>query len=314
MFSLSYLGALGRELPNFLDLNLNPASVVPYTINLQPYTLNGSLGPAAKLGTTFTVPTYTGYGNTALFGPQATKFQSITQLTSNVNSSYNAFVAEIQNRTIHNLEFDFNYTWSHSLDFNQNADTTGASNTWYDPYSDARVNYGNSGYNVPNRFVGYALYTFPIIESGKWYTYLSNGWKADTSFQAQDGLPYSANVSGYVGNAVLSDWNGASGLSIIPGLGLNTYKTPRKIVDDLRLEKDFRIHDRYNLQFFANMFNVANHQNIDGIGTTAYKLGGTATAGTATFQQPTWQVPTSSNNSGFLYTPREIEISARLAF
>jgi hypothetical protein len=322
VFSVSYLGALGRELPNFLDLNLNPASVVPYTINLEPYTANGSLGPAAKLGTTFTVPTYTGYGNAALFGQTiatggpngASLYQSITELTSNVNSSYNAFVAEIQNRTIHNLEFDFNYTWSHALDFNQNADTTGASNTWYDPYSDARVNYGNSGYNVPNRFVGYALYTFPTIESGKWYTYLSNGWKADTSFQAQDGLPYSANVSGYVGNAVLSDWNGASGLSIIPGLGLNTYKTPRKIVDDLRLEKDFKLHSNYNLELFANMFNVANHQNIDGIGTTAYKLGGTATAGTATFQQTTWQVPTSSNNSGFLYTPREIEISARLSF
>jgi len=288
--------------------------VQPYTINLEPSAANGSLGPAAKVGTTFTVPTYTGYGNTALFGTVANNFQSITQLTSNVNSSYNALVAEIQNRTIHNLEFDFNYTWSHALDFNQNADTTGASNTWYDPYSDARINYGNSGYNVPNRFVGYALYTFPIIESGKWYTYLSNGWKADTSFQAQDGLPYSAGVSGYVGNAVLSDWNGASGLAIVPGLGLNTYKTPRKIVDDIRLEKDFKLHSNYNLELFANMFNVANHQNIDGIGETAYKLGGTATAGTATFQQTTWQVPTSSNNSGFLYTPRELEIAVKLAF
>jgi hypothetical protein len=27
-----------------------------------------------------------------------------------------------------------------------------------------------------------------------------------------------------------------------------------------------------------------------------------------------WQVPTSSNHSGFLYTPREIESSGRLSF
>ncbi len=85
-------------------------------------------GPAAEVGTTFTVPTYTGYGNTALFGPRLpaheSPYQNITQVTSNINSSYNALVAEIQNRSIHNLQFDFNYTWSHALDFNQNATTT----------------------------------------------------------------------------------------------------------------------------------------------------------------------------------------------
>jgi hypothetical protein len=31
---LSYLGGLGRELPNFLDLNLNPASVENVTITV----------------------------------------------------------------------------------------------------------------------------------------------------------------------------------------------------------------------------------------------------------------------------------------
>jgi hypothetical protein len=315
VLSVSYLGALGRELPNFLDLNLDPTTVVDQTITLEPSSsTTTSLGPAAKLGTTFVVPTYTKYGNTALFGPVATSYQSITQVTSNINSSYDALVFEVQNRTIHNLQFDFNYTWSHALDYNQNATTTDTGNNWYDPYTNPLANYGNSSYNVPDRFVGYALYSFPTLNSGNWYTYLTNGWKADTSFQMQSGLPYSANVSGYVGNAIVSDWNGSGGLSTIPGLGINTYKTPRKIVDDLRLEKDFKFHDRYDLQFFANMFNVANHQNIDGLGTTAYKLAGSATAGTATFQQATWQVPTTSNNSGFLYTPREIEIATRFSF
>lgn len=68
----------------------------------------------------------------------------------------------------------------------------------------------------------------------------------------------------------------------------------------------------------ANVFNVANHQNIDGLGTTAYKLSGT----TATYQgqgpsnpsDNTFQKPTSSNNSGFLYTPREIEIATKFVW
>jgi len=316
VFSVSYLGAMGRELPNFLDLNLDPTTVTPTTITLQPYSASlPSLGPAVKLNTTFVVPTYTKYGNQALFGSVATAYQSITEVTSNINSSYNAAVFEIQNRSIRNLQFDFNYTWSHALDFNQNATTTITGNNWYDPYSNPRVNYGNSSYNVPNRFVGYALYKLPGLSGHSWYTYLSNGWSVSTSFQMQSGLPYSANVSNFAGNGIVSDWNGSGGLSIIPGLGINTYKTPRKIVDDLRVQKEFTFAGKYNLQFMANMFNVANHQNIDGVGTTAYKLASTgATTGTATFQAPTFQVATSSNNSGFLYTPRQIEIAVRLSF
>jgi Carboxypeptidase regulatory-like domain/TonB-dependent Receptor Plug Domain len=318
VFSVSYLGALGRELPNYLDLNLNPATVVPVTISLAPGA-NGSLGPAANLpASDFTVNTYTSYGNTALFGPAAANFQSITEVTSNINSSYNAFVAEIQNRSIRNLQFDFNYTWSHALDFSQNATTTTAGNSWYDPYSNPHINYGNSNYNVPNRFVGYALYTLPQLSGSSWYTYLSNGWSVDTSFQAQNGLPYSATVSGYNSNdAVLSNsWNGANGQSFIPGIGPNTYKSPRKIVDDIRAQKEFRFKERYSLQFLAQVFNVANHQNIDGIGIVAYKLssGSANNLGVATFQSPTFQVPTSSNNSGFLYTPRQIEIATRFNF
>jgi hypothetical protein len=319
VFSLSYLGALGRELPNFLDLNLDPTTMVNVSITLEPLAGTTALGPAAKLQTTpFVVPTYTKYGNAALFGSVAKNYQSITEVTSNINSSYNAFVAEIQNRSIHNLQFDLNYTWSHALDFNQNATTTDVGNNWYDPYSNPRINYGNSSYNVPNRIVGYALYSFPKLSGSSWYTYLSNGWRADTSFQMQDGLPYSANATGFAGSGasggLVSDWNGSGGLSIVPGLGINTYKTPRKIVDDIRVEKDFTFLDKYNLQFFLNVFNVANHQNIDGIGTTAYKLGGSGSAGTATFQSSTWQVPTSSNNSGFLFTPREVEIATRFSF
>jgi hypothetical protein len=311
VFQVSYLGALGRELPNFLDLNLDPTTVENVTIKL--VAAGGNLGPAAKAGTSFVVPTYTKYGNVALFGPQATSYQAISELTSNVNSTYNAFVAEIQNRSLKSLEFDFNYTWSHALDFNQQASTTTAGNTWYDPFGNPRANYGNSAYNVPNRFVGYAIYSLPQLHGHAWYTYASNGWKVDTSFQMQSGLPYTAGATGYTGPGVVSDWNGSGGTVLIPAVGLNTYKLPRKIVDDLRVEKEFKLHKDYNLQLFAQMFNVANHQNYDGINSTAYKLGGTGTAGTATYQS-TFQQFTSSNTSGFLYTPRQIEIAARLSF
>jgi Carboxypeptidase regulatory-like domain/TonB-dependent Receptor Plug Domain len=312
VFSVSYLGALGRELPNFLDLNLDPTTIAQVTITVSDSTGKGPLHNGAQ----FVVPTYTKYGNKALFGPVATQYQSITEVLSNVTSNYNAFVAEVQNRSIRNLQFDFNYTWSHALDFSQNATTTVSGNNWYDPYSNARANYGNSSYNVPNRFVGYALYTLPSISSQSWYKYAANGWSVDTSFQAQSGLPYTTSVSGFNSAAsILGDWNGAGGAAIIPEVGVNTNETPRKIVDDIRVQKEFAFGDRYKLQLLANVFNVANHQNYDGINSTAYKLtsGSTSTQGIATFQ-PTFQQLTSSNNSGFLYTPRQIEIATRFSF
>jgi hypothetical protein len=248
----------------------------------------------------------------------AKKFQAITEEISNINSSYNALVVEVLNRSLHSIQFDANYTWSHALDFAQNASTTGSANNWYDPYANAQINYGNSSYNVPNRFVAYALYNFPNTHSSNLLKYLVNGWSLNDSFQVQNGLPYTISVSGYTSPAVLSYWNGASGSTMIPGIGPNTARYPRRMVDDARLQKEFSFEKGRNLQLIANMFNVANHQNVDGLGTTAYKLSGTTATyqgqGTSNPSNNTYQVVTSSNNSGFLYTPRQIEISARFNF
>jgi len=260
-----------------------------------------------------------------LFGSVADNFQVITEMISNINSNYNALVAEITNRSLRSIQFDANYTWSHALDFAQNVDTSSvATNNWFNPYGDYRVNYGNSSFNVPNRFVAYAMYTAPNLKSDSLLKWIANDWSIDDNFQMQNGLPYTVGVSGFFSAGILSDWNGGSGSSMIPMIGPNTERYPRHIVDDARVQKQFTFHESrpYQLQFIANVFNIANHQNIDGLGTTAYKLTSSGTTNLATYQGQgasnpsanTFQVPTSSNNSGFLYTPREIEISARLVF
>jgi hypothetical protein len=320
LVSLNYLGSLGRELPNFLDVNLDPAQTT-ITVTVADASNKGPLGPN---GTTYQVPQFTAYGNTALLGPNAANYQVVTEMISNVNSSYNAFAAEVQNQTWHSLQFDANYTWSHALDYSQNADTAStAVNSWYNPYGDYRVNYGNSSYDVPNRFTAYALYRLPNLSQGSpWIRRVSNDWSIDDNFQVQNGLPYTVGVSGFFNAGILSDWNGGSGSTMLPMLGPNTERYPRHMVDDIRVQKDVAFTERYHLQLLANVFNLANHQNIDGLGTTAYKLSTTGTTNYATYQgqgtsnpsDNTYQVPTSSNNSGFLYTPREIEIATRFVF
>ncbi|MFZ1938201.1 MAG: TonB-dependent receptor domain-containing protein [Terracidiphilus sp.] len=322
-FSLSYLGSQGRELPNFLDVNLNPTQTF---INVQVVDTPGCTSTCGPLGPNGTiiqnVGQYSSYGNTALFGSVATNFQAIMEMISNVNSNYNGMVAEVLNNSLKSVQFDANYTWSHSLDFSQNANTTTtAGNNWYDPYKNPRLNYGDSSWNTPGRFVAYALYNVPSLHTDSFIKYLTNDWTLIDSFQMQTGLPYTVGVSGFFSAGILSDWNGASGSTLIPGIGPNTQRYPRHEVDDARLQKAIPFGEGRSLQLMCNVFNVANHQNVDGLGTTAYKITTSGTTNTATYQgqyttnaNNTYKIPTSSNNSGFLFTPRQVEIAAKFIF
>jgi outer membrane receptor protein involved in Fe transport len=318
--SVSYLGSLGRDLPNFLDVNLNPTTTTKtITVAGDP---NG-LGPLGANGATVTVPVYTSFGNTALLGPSAVNFSTVTEFISNVNSSYNALVGEILNRSLKSITFDANYTWSHSLDFAQNALTQGSAETWYDPYGNAHVNYGSSQWNIPNRFVAYALYNFPNLHGGSPLKWLVNDWSLDDSFQMQNGLPFTAGVSGRPSGSAVptgSFWNGAGGPSIIPQIGYDTYRYPRRIVDDARLQKSVVFEGSktiHSVDLILNAFNVANHQNITGFSATyLYSLSGT----TATYTgvngtgNKSFMVPNNSNSSNFTYSPRNVEIAAKINF
>jgi outer membrane receptor protein involved in Fe transport len=321
IFQISYLGSLGRELPNLLDLNLDPTTMANVAITIVDTT------GKSPLSGTITVPTFTQYGNTALFGPSAVNFQNITELISNVNSSYNALAVEVQNRSWHSLQYDASYTWSHALDFNQDATTTATGsvnvNFWYNPFTAARVNYSNSLYDLPNRFVATAIYTFPgVKKGGSWVKYVANDWSMDHSFQMQNGAVFasgSPSVSGETSgsnssSAVATYWNGNGGADYIPQLGHYTQRYTRDIVDDVRLEKQFVLKDRYHLQLFGQVFNIANHQNESLAHNLLYKLASTGPlTGTATYQSNFGTMQTT-NNSGFAYSPRQIELTMRIEF
>jgi len=320
---ISYLGGLGRRLPNFLNLNLTSKQNVAVTISDST-----GLSPLSN-NTVLSVPTYMSYGNTSLLGAAAAGYQGITDMVSNVNSNYHALVVEVQNRSLGWLQFDANYTWSHSMDFAQNSATTTSTNNWYDPFGSARQNYANSSFNVPNRFVAYANFRQPKIHiASKSLDYLVNGWSLNDSFWMQNGLPYSPAISMTSYTGMSSGLNGAGGASFIPTSymaagGLNRLRYPRRMSDDVRLQKDLTF-SKYHVALMANAFNLANHQNVDGISNTMYKLSsatcttaqtaaGYAGCSTLTYQSTYGQV-TSSNNSSFLLTPRLIEIAARLTF
>ncbi len=312
VLAISYMGAQGRRLDNFLNTNLNPNTIANETITVSD---SGHFGPLAS-GSTFTVPIFTSYNNP--------NFTNITGVFSNINSNYNALVAEFQNRSLKHIQFDINYTFSHALDYGTNSTTVTAVESWLSPYSSQRANYGNSSYNVPNRLNFYILYTLPnFVGQGSFLHYLTNGWNVDTSFQAQNGLPISLGDSGTLSytsggvttGAITSGLYGSGFTSYLPMIGRNTYHYPTHWVDDARVSKDIAFTEKYNLTLMVQVFNVANKQNIDGYSSTSgYTLAGNGVGtGTATWNT-SFLVPSSSNNSGFLYTPRELEIAAKFHF
>lgn len=353
VFQLSYMGALGRELPNALNINLNPnantitTAANPNGVIQSVITVvdSSGKGPLAN-GTVFVVPTYSKGASTTsnLLNPN---FGAVNELMSNINSSYHAMVAEIVNKSSKMFQYDVNYTWSHALDYNQNESTTTLGSGFFDPYNidgyAKGANYGNSQFNVPNRFVAWGLLNSPTIQTNGWLKWVANDWSLNPVFQTQNGLPYSAtiNTGSPSVSAYSSSWNGAGTNYWIPAIGRSTYQMPRTMVLDTRIEKDFRVEvqDRsYKLELMGEFFNLANHQNITSVRNGAYNLSansavtsgctGSMVSGQAqqecstltfipksgTGIQATGFGSNSNADSNFAYSPRQVMLSLRLEF
>jgi hypothetical protein len=316
VFSLSWLGSWGRRLPDFVDTNLPAPTHVIFDVT--------GAGPLA-IGSTVAANVYFNTAN-ANHRPNP-NFSSITDIFSGVTSNYEALVGQFTHRMSHYVSFDANYTWSHALDYGEN-NTTGASATALLDPNNIKLDYGNSNQNVPNRLVIYAVANSPWRVHGP-LGYLLNDFQLAPDFQAQSGLPYSVGISGsssklYPFGATTqqsiistSSFNGSGGANRIPGLNRNDYQYPRTLVVDLRASKSVVVHEHYNLQFLAEAFNLANHQNVTGVGATAYSISENTSTHTNNLVQYTatpFGSITSTNNSNFAYNIRQLQMAVRFTF
>jgi outer membrane receptor protein involved in Fe transport len=305
--SVSYLGSFGHDLPNFVDTNISPsAATITYNV--------ASGGPVAT-------PTYT----TTLFkGPRPNAaFGSITDVFSGVRSNYNAAVAQINHRLTHNVSFGASYTWSHSLDTGENATTFTDTNDLLNPFN-AQQEYGNSIFNIPNRFVANAVFVSPFHSSG-WLNYLVGGWEVAPIYQAQNGLPYSLVTSGNAPGGLSSGVNGSNGRKGLDDVGRNSFRLPRTQVMDLRLSKRIPITEKYKVELIGEAFNLFNHVNVTSANNTGYIVSTTGSVTNAngtfacssaapclSFNQPFGTV--TNANSNFAYTSRQIQLGVRFLF
>jgi hypothetical protein len=293
VLSVSYVGSQGRNLPIFVDQNLNPP-----TVN-NVYSFIG--GPFD--GQTLTAPLFT------LPRPNA-NFTQMTQITTGVSTSYNALVLALNRRFTRGLQVQTSYTYSKATDNGQSSQTFTASNNVLNPF-DLGLEQATSSFDIPNRF------NFSAV----WQPKSSNVWLDDFTIAplltVSSGAPFTAFLSGNAPQAatvrVLTGILGSGGTNRLPSIERNTYRLPNTASLDLRVSRSFPI-GKSKLEGIFEVFNLFNRINYTAASQTFYTVGGTVAAPTLVYNSATFNTMTNANNGTFSPRPREIQLGVRYTF
>jgi hypothetical protein len=137
-------------------------------------------------------------------------------------------------------------------------------------------------------------------------------------------------MSGIFGGAMSSSSGGATS-GRPPQVGRNSINSPGFNDFDLRVSRNVPIHESIYMQFAADAFNLLNHQIVTGVNGTYSSYVAQGKSGCQAFTAPAGStaqgcfVPytgtglsafgvTSSTSSSFLYSARQLQVSAKLFF
>jgi hypothetical protein len=291
VLSVSYVGSQGRHLPIFIDQNLNPATAT------NTYTFVG--GPFD--GQQLTTPLFT----TPRPNPN---FAQMTQITSGVDTSYNAVVLSLNRRFTRGLQVQTSYTYSKSTDNGQSSQTFTTANNVLNPF-DLGAEQATSNFDIPHRF------NFSTV----WQPKSSNVWLDDFTIApligVSSGAPFTAMVVGNApqGNRILTGILGVGGTNRLPNIERNTYRLPYQASVDLRVSRAFPI-GKSKLEGIFEAFNLFNKINYTSANQTFYTIGGTAAAPTLVYNSATFNTYTNANSGTFSPRPREIQLGVRYTF
>ncbi|HZS53793.1 MAG TPA: TonB-dependent receptor [Bryobacteraceae bacterium] len=225
-------------------------------------------------------------------------------------SSYNGLQLSAEKRFSAGLSFLGAYTYSKSLDEGAGGNSsTGESRINIQNPRNVAADYGLSNFDYKQRFTLSAIYDLPFGHGRKFLgnanaieNVVAGGWQVTSIVTLQSGAPFSVSLATPTANTgtftrpnricdgnlptsqqSISEWYniscfvappiytfGNAGRNILIGPGLATW--------DLGGDKDFRLTERFGLQFRSEFFNVLNHANF---GLPNGSIGSTA-AGTVT--------------------------------
>ncbi len=122
---------------------------------------------------------------------------SIRLVQNDEIANYNGLTALLRQRLTHGVEVMASYTWSHDLDMTTDSNGGGAPMNPYNIWED----YGNSNWNIPNRFVSTVVYSLPTFSSFNPVIHsVLGGWQMNDIFTLQSGIPINVTMSQDIAN------------------------------------------------------------------------------------------------------------------
>ena len=179
------------------------------------------------------------------------------ELASFGRANYNEFVASINKRFSHRLQFFANYTLSNN---NSNASSERDTTSFFGPQDPFNLNldYGRSELDVRNIFNATFVYDLP------------RGFTLSNVITAHSGIAYPAYILQDINGDGVSNQGVASNdrPTVYPPGGkpylLPDYpaRQPGQFENDFQVMRSFHLSERYTLDFMAQFFNLFNTENL----------------------------------------------------
>jgi hypothetical protein len=192
MASLAYVGSHGSNLEFGTDIN-------------QITSAAGIAASSANLGFVQADRPYPAWGQ-------------LTGFNYNAISNYNALQAQITKRYANGLLFSANLVWSHFLDDQDSGGWGSRGGTQYWQIgNDPSANYGNSNFDIPIAFKGYASYDLPFgqgkqfLNQSKPLDFIVGGWRFAGTWIAQSGNPFTVVMNDNMNATITGCGNSPSG-------------------------------------------------------------------------------------------------------
>ncbi len=191
LFSVAYVGALGRKEPILIELNpgRNPAACAADPACVADRTFQG-----------FDFPQNFAYDPNIIAGIGNNQTTGV--------SNYNSLQVTLNRRMSRGLAFDLAYVWSHSMDDGSGFENSGFGGGGFGGYGSVRAtnpfnqsfyNYGPSSFDARHRFVISYTYEIPAIHHfDNWVAKrIFEGWRMSGITTYQTGFPLDVVDSGY---------------------------------------------------------------------------------------------------------------------
>jgi outer membrane receptor protein involved in Fe transport len=204
-------------------------------------------------------PATDAFGRTIICGLLDNTLASSTNITASyARGNYESAVFNLTKRFTNHFQMFANYIWSQNKDNGASERDTDTYFGQQDPFN-IGLDYGRNGLDIKHQFKASGVYEFPM------------GFAASASVIAHTGVPFplyvNVDVNGDgVANSGFSHNNDRPSILLSNGkaalVGRYPYDQPGFAELDARIQKDFKISDRYHVLLSGDFYNLTNRGNV----------------------------------------------------